>query len=58
MIGVIVVGIRFGIGIGIGIMAVKETKDAYDRYMLKRNIKGLWPDLVKAWNEATVEKTN
>ena len=46
-------GIKFGIGAGIGIMVVKEAKDAYDRYMLKRDIKDLWSDMKKAWNEAT-----
>ena len=50
-------GIKFGIGVGIGIMAVKETRDAYARYMLKRNLKNLWSYIKNAWKEATEEAT-
>ena len=49
------VGVKLGIGIGIGIIAVKKAKDAYDRYMLKRKIKGLWSSIKEAWNEAAAE---
>jgi len=48
-------GIKFGIGVGIGIMTVSEVKNAIDRHMLKRKVKGLWSDIKKAWNEATAE---
>ena len=46
-------GIKYGIGIGIGIMVIKEAKKAYDRYMLKRSIKGFWSGIKKAWNDVT-----
>ena len=53
----LVTGLRFGIGVGIGIMVVKEAKCAYDRYMLKRKIMDLWSEIKKGWNDAA-EKAN
>ena len=57
MLNGFVAGVRFGIGVGIGIMAVKEARDAYNRYMIKQKIKDLWSDIEKLWNETT-EETN
>ena len=51
----LVSGIKFGIGVGIGIIATKEAKAAYDKYRLKQNIKNLWSNFKMAWNEATEE---
>ena len=47
-------GILLGIGVGIGIMAVKKVKAACDRYML-RNTKGMWSGIKDVWNKATKE---
>ena len=46
----LVAGITFGIGVGLGIMAVKEAKAAYDRYNRKHNIKSLWLNMKKVLN--------
>ena len=46
----LVAGITFGIGIGLGIMAVKEAKATYDRYTRKQNIKSLWSNMKKVLN--------
>ena len=50
-------GFVTGIGIGIGIMAVKEARKAYDRQMFEQRIKGFWANIKKAFNE-TAEETN
>ena len=46
----LVAGITFGIGVGLGIMAVKEAKAAYDRYNRKQNIKNLLANMREALN--------
>jgi len=48
-------GLLTGIGIGVGIMAVKEAKKAYDKHMLERKFKCFWSDIKKAFNEAAEE---
>ena len=48
-------GLMAGIGIGIGIMAVKEAKKAYDKHMLERKFKCFWSKIKEAFNEATEE---
>jgi len=48
-------GIKLGIGIGIGLMAVKEAKKAYDKYMVEQKIKGVYTNIKKAWNDARNE---
>ena len=50
-------GLLTGIGIGIGIMAVKEAKKAYDKNMFERKIKDFWANIKKAFNE-TEEEAN
>ena len=51
----LVTGIILGVGVGIGILAVEEAKKAYDKFMLKQKIKGLWSDINKVWNKDTKE---
>ena len=55
MKSVILAGLKLGIGISIGMMAVKEARGAYDRYVFKRKIEGLWSDIKKTWNGAPEE---
>ena len=51
----LVAGITFGIGVCLGIMAVKEAKAAYGRYTRKQNIKSLWSNMKKVLNVAPNE---
>ena len=46
-------GIRFAIGVGIGIIVAKEVRDAYKRYTYRRRIKTFWSEVKKAWNEVS-----
>ena len=51
----LMLGVKLGVGIAVGMMAVKEAKGAYDRYVFKRKIEGLWSDIKKKFHGETEE---